>query len=101
MIRHIVMWKVAAGSDAERQAACELVKRQFESLAGRVPGLLHIEVGVDISRIDFAADVVLLSDFESASALRAYADYPAHTAVRDALDGTRIWRQQVDYAVPN
>jgi heme-degrading monooxygenase HmoA len=100
MIRHIVMWKVAGESDTERLAAGRLVKAQFESLAGKVPGLLHIEVGIDESRIDYAADVVLVSEFESWSALRAYADHPAHAAVKEALNGVRITRQQVDYPVP-
>lgn len=99
MIRHIVMWRVAAQNDDQRLFACELVKRQFESLSGQIPGLLRIEIGIDISRIDYAADVVLVSEFDSASALSAYANHPAHTTVREALVGIRISRQQVDYLV--
>ena len=70
------------------------------SARSKVPGLLHIEVGIDESRIDYAADVMLVSEFESWSALHAYADHPAHAAVKEALAGVRITRQQVDYPVP-
>lgn len=100
MIRHIVMWKVAGDNNAKRLGACRLIKEQFESLAGKIPGLLHIEVGIDESRIDYASDVVLLSHFESPEALQAYAEHPAHAAVQKVLLGLRIARQQVDYLVP-
>lgn len=97
MIKHIVMWDVA-GVDAEakgRKAA--LIKQKFEGLVGQVPGLLHLEVGVDISRISYACDVVLYSEFVDAAALEAYAGHPAHLAIRDELEGVRIARHQVDY----
>lgn len=97
MIKHIVMWKVR-GDDAATQAHnIALVKREFESLRGRVPGLLHLEVGVDESRIDYACDVVLYSEFASREALAAYAEHPEHLRVRRALGDLRSARHQVDY----
>jgi hypothetical protein len=68
-------------------------------LRGRIPGLLRLEVGVDASRIDYACDVVLYSEFESWKALDAYARHPEHLQVRDELAGIRIARHQVDYEV--
>jgi hypothetical protein len=97
MIKHIVMWKVR-GDDAASQAQnIALVKREFESLRGRVPGLLHLEVGVDESRIDYACDVVLYSEFASREALAAYAEHPEHLRVRRTLGDLRSARHQVDY----
>jgi heme-degrading monooxygenase HmoA len=69
----------------------------FLGLKGRIPGLTHLEIGLDTSRVDYACDVVLYSEFESLDALQAYATHPAHLAVRDALQGIRIDRYQVDY----
>ncbi|MFO1298694.1 MAG: Dabb family protein [Rubrivivax sp.] len=78
MIKHIVMWNVR-GDDAQARARAALrVKAEFESLRGRVPGLLHLEVGVDESRIDYACDVVLYTEFASREALAAYAEHPEH-----------------------
>ena len=59
MIKHIVMWTVRGADDAARRHNLALLKAEFESLRGRVPGLLHLEIGVDESRIDYACDVVL------------------------------------------
>lgn len=100
MIRHIVMWKVRGAPGEEKQANAARVKRSFDGLRGRVPGLLHLEVGLDSSRIDYACDVVLVSDFESQAALDAYATHPEHLRVKAELGDIRTHRHQVDYAVP-
>ena len=97
MIRHIVMWNVRGATPEERRNAIRFLKSRFEGLRGRIPGLLRLEVGVDTSRIDYACDVVLYSEFESQQALEAYARHPEHLRVRDELDGLRVARHQVDY----
>ena len=99
MIRHIVMWNVRGTTREERQANVERLQRSFHSLRGRVPGLLRLEVGVDSSRIDYACDVVLVSDFESQAALDAYATHPEHLRVKGEVGDMRTHRYQVDYEV--
>jgi heme-degrading monooxygenase HmoA len=99
VIRHIVMWNVRGDTREEKAANVERVKRSFDSLRGCVPGLLHLEVGVDASRIDYACDVVLVSDFESQAALQAYAAHPEHLRVKRELGDLRTHRYQVDYEV--
>ena len=97
MIRHIVMWNVRGETREEKQANVERLQRSFHSLRGRVPGLLHLEIGVDASRIDYACDVVLVSDFASREALQAYATHPEHLRVKAELGDLRTARHQVDY----
>jgi heme-degrading monooxygenase HmoA len=97
VIRHIVMWNVRGDDAPARARNLALLKAEFESLRGRIPGLLALEVGVDQSRIDYACDVVLVTDFASREALAAYADHPEHLRVRRALGDLRIARHQVDY----
>ena len=97
MIRHIVMWNVRGDTPAEKAANVARVQRSFDSLRGRVPGLLHLEVGVDTSGIDYACDLVLFSVFESQAALDAYATHPEHLRVKQELGDLRIARRQVDY----
>ncbi|MGO4853018.1 Dabb family protein [Phaeovulum sp. W22_SRMD_FR3] len=75
------------------------VRNGFEALRGAIPGMTHLEIGIDISRIDYACDMVLVTEFDSAAALAAYAVHPAHLALRDTLAGLRIARHQVDYVV--
>jgi heme-degrading monooxygenase HmoA len=99
MIKHIVMWKVRGDDEATRAQNLARLKAEFESLRGRIPGLLHLEVGVDESRIDYAFDVVLVTEFASREALAAYAEHPEHLRVRRALGDLRTARHQVDYEV--
>ncbi len=97
MIKHIVMWNVRGDSPAERQAAADFVKSRFEGLVGRIPGLRTLEVGLDTSRVDYACDMVLYTEFESQAALDAYASHPEHLRVRQELGDMRVARYQVDY----
>jgi hypothetical protein len=100
MIKHIVMWNVRGDTPAAKAAGIARLRRSFESLRGRIPGLLHLEIGVDASRIDYACDVVLYSEFDSQAALDAYAGHPEHLRVKDELADLRIARHQVDYEDP-
>jgi hypothetical protein len=99
MIRHIVMWRVAGKTASERRETARRVKQEFESLRGLIPGLLEIDVGLDISEVGYACDVVLVADFESRAALEDYVNHPEHLRVREALAGMREARHQVDYDV--
>jgi hypothetical protein len=92
MIKHIVMWNVRGENAEEKQ-----IKSRFEGLVGQIPGLRHLEVGLDVSVASYACDVVLYSEFEDAAALTAYADHPAHLKVREELRDVRTARYQVDY----
>ncbi|WP_096716484.1 Dabb family protein [Paraburkholderia acidicola] len=99
MIRHIVMWQVRGETAQEKRLSCERVRAGFEGLRGRIPGMRHLEIGIDSSAVDYACDVVLVSDFESREALDAYANHPEHLRVRQQLGDTRTARHQVDYEV--
>lgn len=99
MIKHIVMWKVAGANEAERTAAAQLVKKLFEELRGLIPGMLHIEIGIDYCHFEHSCQAVLYSEFESEAALNDYAMHAEHLRVRDQLLGVRVTRHQVDYHV--
>jgi len=100
VIKYIVMWKVRGDSAVERGRNLAQLKAAFESLRGCVPGLTHLEIGVDESAIDYACDVVLYSEFDSREALAAYATHPEHQRVKRELGDMRIARHQVDYEWP-
>lgn len=99
MIKHIVMWNVRGDTPVEKERGIAQIQRSFASLQGRIPGLLHLEIGVDSSRIDYACDVVLYSEFESQAALDAYSTHPEHLRVKNELIDVRTARHQVDYGV--
>lgn len=101
MIRHIVMWDVGGATREEKAGNVERLRASFHSLRGRVPGLLRLEIGADSSGVDYACDVVLVSDFASQAALNSYAHHPDHLRVKQEVEGLRIARHQVDYHVPD
>jgi hypothetical protein len=49
MIMHIVMWNVSGVTADDKRRNIELVRNRFEDLHGNVPGLLHLEIGVNRS----------------------------------------------------
>jgi hypothetical protein len=72
------MWNLKGQNEAERCQAIEQIKLSF--LLGLIPGLTHLEIGVDFSRIEYACDVVLNSEFASKEAPRA-TPYTQNTSV--------------------
>lgn len=95
---HIVMWRLletALGRPASENAV--LLKAELESMRGKVPGLTGLEVGIDTRRRSNSFDVVLICAFESAEALEAYHDHPAHVAVKPLVQAVRGETVIVDY----
>lgn len=99
MIKHIVMWNVRGDTPAAKARSIAQLQSSFGNLRGRIPGLLHIELGIDTSGVDYACDVVLYCEFESQAALDAYASHPEHLRVKQELGDLRIARYQVDFTV--
>lgn len=97
MIRHIVMWDLRGDSSQEKAHNIEILRRSFQSLRGRIPGLIQLDIGVDESRVGYACDVVLYSEFESKEALAAYATHSEHLRVKQEIGDIRIAKHQVDY----
>jgi hypothetical protein len=91
------MWDMKGESPAERMANAECLRREFESLVGRIPGMIRLEIGIDHSHATYACDVVLYSEFNTQAALDAYATHTDHLRIKKTLGDIRIARHQVDY----
>jgi len=100
MIKHIVFWRLKNREDAQgREESARAIKEKIESLRGRVPGLLHIEAGIDFNQSETACDVVLYSEFESRAALDGYQAHPAHVEIVKFIGERRTERRIADYEV--
>ncbi|MBM3162587.1 MAG: Dabb family protein [Chlorobi bacterium] len=98
MLKHVVMWRLkdrAHGNDKAVKA--RLFKEKLEQLSGRIPGLLHIEAGVDFSCTPSSYDVVLYSEFADREALECYQTHPEHEAVKAFIVEAASERVVVDY----
>ncbi|GAV20492.1 stress responsive A/B Barrel Domain protein [Mariprofundus micogutta] len=93
MVKHIVMWKLRDKADAAE------IKTRLEALAGKIPGLIRIEVGIDFLETEQSADVVLYSELADKAALEIYQAHPEHVAVIPLVKGAAIARTVVDYEV--
>ncbi len=101
MVKHIVMWKVAAHEEhGTKEEIMQKIKEQLEGLRGQIEGLKEIEVGINFNTAPAAYDVVLYSTFEDEAALNHYQNHPKHLAIANQL--VRVVatsRHVVDYEV--
>ncbi|WP_242360207.1 Dabb family protein [Anaeromyxobacter sp. SG17] len=98
MVKHIVFWTLKERAEGgSREENARRVKAALEGLAGRIPGLLEIEVGIDFARSEASFDVALYSTFVDRAALDAYQAHPEHRAVADLIARVRENRAVVDY----
>lgn len=98
MIKHIVMWTLKEFAEGAGKAEnARTAKAKLEALNGVIPGLRHLEVGINFDPSPDAFDIVLYSEFETLADLQAYQTHPAHLAVGDFVGQVRIDRRVVDY----
>lgn len=80
MIRHVVMWKLAATEDTERAMVTREIIRLLEGLPEVIPGVTSLEVTTDLGEDNSNFDLVLVSEHVSHKALADYQEHPAHRA---------------------
>ena len=93
MIRHIVFWKLK--KEAEGASAKENGQKMvdaFHALAGKIPGLLSIESGLNFNKAelgngDVEYDIALDTTFHTKAALDIYQNHPLDVIYRSGLFG--------------
>ena len=95
MIKHVVIWKIK--DPAQKFAHAHAVKRALESLRGHIPGMLKLEVGVDIGFDSKSDDVVLYTEFVDRTALEGYEANPLHQDARAIVSVLVTARHAVDW----
>ena len=100
MVKHIVVWKLKPNAEgAGRAANAERVKAALEGLRGKIPGMRHVEVGINFNATDAAYDVALYSEFDNRAALDGYQEHPEHVKVKGLIKSVRDSRVVVDYEI--
>ena len=93
MVKHIVLYTFKEGVD--KKEAVELIRSVLEPLVGKIPGLLHLEIRGAFQGLDYA----LYSEFESAEALKNYAEHPLHIEAKGHFFHLLNSRYAADYEV--
>ena len=100
MIKHIVLWTLKNRENPQsREETAAAIKAQIERMRGRIPGLLHIEGGVDFTKSANSWDVALYAELESREALAGYQVHPAHEEFKAVIGPHRQQRSLIDYEV--
>ena len=93
MVKHIVLYTFK--EDVDKKEAVELIRSVLEPLVGKIPGLLHLEIRGAFQGLDYA----LYSEFESAEALKNYAEHPLHIEAKGHFFHLLNSRYAADYEV--
>jgi hypothetical protein len=100
MIKHIVLWTLKnRENEQNREETAAAIKGKIEGMRGRIPGLLHIEGGVDFTKSADSWDVALYAELESREALAGYQVHPAHEEFKAVIGQHRQQRSLIDYEV--
>ena len=98
MVRHIVMWKFKESAEGKDKAEnIEIVRDSLYALTDIIKEIKKMELGIDVSHTDASMDLVLLTEFESAEDLRAYAVHPEHVKVAGYVKKVVESRVVLDY----
>jgi len=100
MFKHVVMWRLKPEADGRSrwENAVEL-KERLERLPPRIPELRDLEVGLNVSSSDAAADILLITAFASERDYQVYREHPEHERVVHFIRTIVADRQVVDYRV--
>lgn len=93
MVRHIVLYNLREGVDKDE--AVKLIASCLEPLAGKIPGLLHLE----IRRCYQGCDYALCSEFERPEDVPAYRAHPLHQEAKGHFHHLLDTRVSADYEV--
>jgi hypothetical protein len=95
MIKHIVMWQLEETQD--RLKVSQEMKTALEALKDEIPEIIDIHVGINFNTSDRKADVVLISTFESETALAKYQTHAAHARVGTFIKSVTKFGWVVDF----
>jgi hypothetical protein len=100
MIKHIVVWKLQESAEGKSKTENAMhMKILLENMRGKIPGLKHLEVGLNTTGEQSDADIVLYAEFETRADLVAYQIHPVHVAAGTFISKVRAERYVVDYDV--
>ena len=74
MVTHIVFFKFG---DPALDKIAE-TRNRLLNMNGKIPGIRHFEVGVDVVRSERSYDLALLVSFDTLADLKAYQEHPLH-----------------------
>lgn len=98
MLKHIVMWKLKDEAEGASKAEnARKMKEMLEALPAKVPGVVTLEVGIDVVNAETSSDVCLYSVFNNLEEMDAYQIHPEHQKCVAFIKNVVTERRAVDY----
>ncbi len=97
MIRHIVVWRLAASDPAERETAAATIAERLTALPAAVPAIRSITVGRNVAYEEANWDVAVVADFDGLDGLDAYQRAPAHLEAAGYIRSVTSERASIDF----
>tara|TARA_B110001450_G_scaffold158322_1_gene147647 strand:+ start:568 stop:849 length:282 start_codon:yes stop_codon:yes gene_type:complete len=91
MIKRVSVWRLKNKEDAET------MKDALLSMKDKVPSLVDIEVGINISSHSSAFDIVFIGSFVNSEALKAFESDKFHESIGGLVNRLKEQRVVVDY----
>lgn len=92
MIKHVVVWKLKEENKAEN---AKKLKEMLDALPPIISEIKSFQVGINENDGDH--DAILISEFESYEALKAYDGHPEHQKCRTFIRSVAESRVAVDF----
>lgn len=99
MLRHIVMWKLAADDSATKERDAATIRSALTSLLPHIPEILSLTVSTNSTAVPKNWDVVLVADYADEAALQSYIDHPEHQRVVKIIVPLVSARAVVDFEI--
>jgi len=99
MIRHIVLFTLAADDETQRRDDAHGIAERLEALETQIAGIVSIRVDRDLGLVAGHWDVALVSEHDDNAALEAYQAHPAHKEAAAFIASVISDRAVVDYSV--
>ena len=97
MLRRVVMWRLRAQDPDQKALDAGTIKRALESMRGKIPGLLDLQVGINSSGGADASDVVMIADYQDRNAVEIYDKHPVHEQVKPIVGPLREERRVAEF----
>lgn len=94
MFTHVVFFKLNERTPENAQK----LREALLSMAGKIPQIKHMEVGVNVVPSERAFDVVLFQHFDSLEEMQVYQAHPDHQEVLKTIRSVTASSASVDYA---
>jgi Stress responsive A/B Barrel Domain len=99
MIRHIVSWKLTAENPAEKKVTAARIRAELEALRPHIAEIKQLSVNENVVITELNWDLVLVADYDSPEALRAYQVHPEHQKVSAMITSLVSARASVDFEI--